>query len=131
MNDRASAHWPAGCKFYEARAIEIRSAGGSDEHRETDVLCFRQTWLTAVIGTFALSPAVAHNWYPITCCTDKDCRELAENKGEVVTETAAGWRLWDGRLIPKDVVKTSPDGKFHLCESRKVILCFFVPPGSS
>jgi hypothetical protein len=76
--------------------------------------------------------ARAHDWYPVSCCSDKDCRPLADAKGESVLETFAGWVLWDGRVITRDAAKVSPDGKFHLCENpSKQILCFFAPPGAS
>ncbi|MBF9235168.1 hypothetical protein [Microvirga alba] len=84
--------------------------------------------------TFFLSAslAMAHSWYPAECCSDRDCRELAEDKGETVDETPDGWQLWDGRVIERGIAKLSPDKKFHLCETEsKTILCFFVPPGAS
>jgi hypothetical protein len=57
---------------------------------------------------------------------------LVEADGETVLETADGWRLWDGRLVKRGMAKLSPDGTFHLFETRsRSILCFFVPPGSS
>ena len=79
------------------------------------------------------APALAHGWYPPWCCSDRDCRELVEARGETVTETAEGWRLWDGRLIRRPYAKPSPDGRFHLCEepTTRAIICFFAPPGAS
>lgn len=78
------------------------------------------------------STALAHDWYPVSCCSEKDCRPLAEARGESVLESLAGWRLWDGRVIARNSAKVSPDGKVHLCESpSKRILCLFAPPGSS
>ena len=78
-------------------------------------------------------PALAHSWYPVWCCNDHDCRELIEARGETVTETAEGWRLWDGRLVKRGVAKMSLDAKFHLCEepTTRAIICFFAPLGSS
>lgn len=75
----------------------------------------------------------AHDWYPTWCCDEHDCRELIEARGETVTETAEGWRLWDGRLIGREHSKMSPDAKFHLCEevTTKAIICFFAPQGAS
>jgi hypothetical protein len=90
---------------------------------------------SAVIGAALIfgTPALSHSWYPAWCCSDHDCRALDEAGGETVTETAKGWKLWDGRIVVKDRVKTSPDEKFHLCEEArtKVIICFFAPPGAS
>jgi hypothetical protein len=78
------------------------------------------------------STAAAHDWYPVACCSQMDCRHLEESKGETVTETTAGWQLWDGRVIARGVGKPSPDNLFHLCErSDRSITCFYAPPGSS
>lgn len=78
------------------------------------------------------SAALAHDWYPSYCCSEKDCRPLTEAKGESVLESTEGYELWDGRTIARSTAKLSPDGQFHLCEnSAKRILCFFAPPGAS
>jgi hypothetical protein len=88
--------------------------------------------LCALATLLGSASAKAHEWYPLNCCSEKDCRALIEANGEIVSETAEGWRLWDGRLVKRGMAKLSPDGKFHLCETRsRSILCFFVPPGSS
>ncbi|NIX78262.1 hypothetical protein [Microvirga terricola] len=95
----------------------------------------RQRFLAIVssVTLFLSAPqAMAHSWYPIECCSDRDCRELAEDQGETVDETPNGWQLWDGRIIARGIAKPSPDKKFHLCETaNKTIICFFVPPGAS
>ncbi|EIM27842.1 hypothetical protein [Microvirga lotononidis] len=93
----------------------------------------RQRTILMIAGWLLSAPALAHSWYPIWCCSDQDCRELREDRGETVTETPEGWRLWDGRLIGRDYAKTSPDAKFHLCEepATRAIICFFAPEGSS
>ena len=78
------------------------------------------------------SVALAHDWYPVSCCSDKDCRALIEESGETVRESAEGWTFWDGRTIARSIAKLSPDRRFHVCESpAKTILCFFAPPGGS
>lgn len=87
-----------------------------------------------VIAALVLGgPAASHGWYPAWCCSEHDCRELIEARGETVTEISEGWMLWDGRLIPRKSAKPSQDPKFHLCEEpkTKAIICFFVPPGAS
>jgi hypothetical protein len=91
-----------------------------------------RSWIAVAAVLFA-APALAHSWYPAWCCNDHDCRELTEAKGETVTETAEGWRLWDGRLVGRDYAKMSPDSKFHLCEepTTHAIICFFAPQGAS
>jgi hypothetical protein len=82
--------------------------------------------------TVRLSLGQGTRLVPVSCCGEKDCRALVEADGETVLETADGWRLWDGRLVKRGMAKLSPDGTFHLFETRsRSILCFFVPPGSS
>jgi hypothetical protein len=93
---------------------------------------FEFTAALAAFGACGSPAALAHDWYPVSCCSEKDCRPLAEAMGESVLESLAGWVLWDGRVITRDAAKVSPDGKFHLCENpSKQILCFFAPPGAS
>jgi hypothetical protein len=88
--------------------------------------------ISAATGLFTVPSAVAHSWYPAACCSTQDCRELVEDKGEMVLETPEGWQLWDGRIVARGKAKPSPDTKFHLCETRaKSIICFFAPPGAS
>lgn len=88
--------------------------------------------LAATLMALGSSTAIAHDWYPISCCSDKDCHALREESGETVTESPEGWKLWDGRIIARGIAKLSPDRRFHLCEtSAKTIICFFAPPGGS
>jgi hypothetical protein len=90
-------------------------------------------WLLApAFVVFGFSSALAHDWYPISCCSDKDCHPLIEESGQTVTESAEGWKLWDGRIIARSLAKLSPDRRFHLCETpSKTVICFFAPPGGS
>jgi hypothetical protein len=53
------------------------------------------------------STALVHSWYPIPCCIDKDCRPSVEESGETVTESAEGWKLWNGRTIAQGIAKLS------------------------
>lgn len=86
-------------------------------------------WLVTSLALGA-SPALAHDWYPVSCCSDRDCRPLLEEGGETVTELRDGWRLWDGRVIARSIARLSPDRRFHICESpARTVLCFFAPPG--
>jgi hypothetical protein len=86
---------------------------------------------TAALAS-GLSAAAAHDWYPVACCSQRDCRHLEEAKGETVLETPKGWQLWDGRLVSRGSAKLSPDSLFHLCElPDRRIICFFAPPGAS
>ncbi len=89
--------------------------------------------MTAAAWFLGATGAPAHDWYPTWCCDDRDCRALAEDRGETVTEAPDGWHLWDGRVIGRSYAKMSPDKKFHLCEegTTKAIICFFAPLGGS
>jgi hypothetical protein len=82
---------------------------------------------------FASAPSVrAHDWYPVNCCSERDCRPLIEANGETVLESSQGWQLWDGRIVSRGSAKMSPDRQFHLCETLSHrIICFFAPPGGS
>ena len=97
----------------------------------------RRGTTSVVVATIVwlLSPSVpaAHSWYPVWCCSEKDCRELSEEKGETVLEAQDGWHLWDGRLVARGIAKPSPDRKFHICEepTTRAIICFFAPPGAT
>lgn len=96
-------------------------------------------WIVVAIAAWiAGSPgwerrAWAHSWYPTWCCSDHDCRELLAARGETVTETADGFRLWDGRFIEREYAKPSQDIRFHICEEpvTRAIVCFFAPQGQS
>ncbi|WP_262032251.1 hypothetical protein [Microvirga sp. Mcv34] len=88
--------------------------------------------LVTSMAALGVSGAVAHDWYPVACCSQRDCRHLEEAKGETVLETPGGWQLWDGRIVPRATARLSPDSLFHLCERPdKRIICFFAPPGAS
>ncbi|WP_201862890.1 hypothetical protein [Microvirga soli] len=96
------------------------------------MVSFKVPAIVAAVCVWA-GAAHAHDWYPAWCCDEHDCRELIEARGETVTETAEGWRLWDGRLVGREYGKASPDTKFHLCEeaTTHAIICFFAPQGAS
>jgi hypothetical protein len=94
----------------------------------------RRTWIIVAASVWiAGMPAWAHSWYPAWCCSDHDCRELLAARGEIVTETSEGFRLWDGRFIGREHAKPSPDIRFHICEEpvTHAIVCFFAPQGQS
>ena len=95
--------------------------------------CWKASAIMVLAAALFGAPAIAHSWYPAWCCSDHDCRELTEARGETVTQTAEGWRLWDGRLVRRRYAKPSPDEHFHMCEepTTKAIVCFFAPPGAS
>jgi hypothetical protein len=73
-------------------------------------------------------PLQAHEWYPWECCSDRDCHPMPP--GRSVVEEHGGYRLYDGRFVPYSKAKSSPDGKYHVCEDNTGrIICFFAPIG--
>jgi hypothetical protein len=120
-------------------------------------------FLLAVIAGLFLIPATitpmaaAHDWYPIECCQEHDCRRVTY--GVDVRETPQGYLTLTGlrQLLPYSDprVRVSPDGAYHLCRHipwatdhrgnrlqgppiidvdkswRKApVICIFVPPPS-
>lgn len=78
--------------------------------------------LALVILGFALivacQPARAHDWYPALCCSGRDCHPTGEVDGArepAARFTPRGWVLHDGKVIPHDKVRQSPDGALHVC----------------
>jgi hypothetical protein len=82
-------------------------------------------------------PSFAHDapsgWtYPLACCSDFDCREVAEAD---VVEGPQGYVIKvTGEVIPMTSrkVRNSPDGQFHWCsvagKTDGRTICLFVPP---
>ena len=81
------------------------------------------------------SPAVAHEWYPVACCSGIDCEPIPQ---DYIHETAAGWEIstfcsmFRPTVCAKGFVKrgdeqASMDGRYHLCFNSLKIICFFVP----
>jgi len=76
--------------------------------------------------------AGAHDWYPRECCSQKDCRELQDWE---VTETNGGYSVASDNSsaiyhTPYAKTRPSQDKKFHKCEGKSTLLCFFAPTGS-
>ena len=46
----------------------------------------------SLAGLFGSIPSIPHDWYPLDCCSNKDCRALVEINGETVLEVPEGWR---------------------------------------
>jgi hypothetical protein len=90
-----------------------------------------------ISASFASLPAAAHDaksgWsYPLACCSDYDCREVAD---AAIEERPEGYVIKvTGEVIPmtSGKVRTSPDGVFHWCSVRGredgKTICLFVPP---
>ncbi len=75
----------------------------------------------------------AHDWYPFSCCSDKDCHPV---DASAVKYTPAGWMVRvTGETIPFKKVRSSPDGRFHICSygglPEAKTICFFAPDAGS
>jgi hypothetical protein len=72
--------------------------------------------------------------YPLSCCSDYDCRQVP---ADWVEERPDGYRIViTGETIPMTSrkVKHSPDGVYHWCSvagsDEGSTICLFVPPRS-
>ena len=63
-----------------------------------------------------LSPAKAHDWYPLSCCSKKDC--FALDQSEVAIERG-GYRIKaTNELVPFNRARQTPSeggGSYHRC----------------
>lgn len=81
----------------------------------------------------ASAHAAPSGWtYPLACCSDFDCREVADAD---VVEGPRGYIIkLTGEVIPMTSrkVRNSPDGQFHWCsvagKADGRTICLFVPP---
>jgi hypothetical protein len=79
---------------------------------------------------------LAHSWYPIECCSEKDCEPIDDGK---VIDLPEGYLFPNGQTVPYRLVKRSPDGKYHWCRYEhtgeiikvKGKYCVFIPFGDS
>ncbi|MCA0425642.1 MAG: hypothetical protein LCH61_20430 [Proteobacteria bacterium] len=97
----------------------------------------------AVIAAILLltTRARAHEWYPIECCSDRDCWIAGDGGAEPEPRaTPSGWVLHDGTLVPYHEARPSPDGRFHVCRHggsvqgaviRAGRVCLWAPQGAS
>ena len=82
----------------------------------------------------AFTPATqAHDWYPYSCCSDRDCHPVPP---EAVQFTPTGWRVrTTGETIPFDKTRFSPDGRYHICsrggKPDGKTICLFTPGSGS
>jgi len=94
-------------------------------------------WIGILLVVALGGTAASHSWYPANCCSDKDCRQLADAENPV--EIAGGFQFPNGRKITYRQVQPSPDEHWHICESPTatevpsglpVLICVFGPIGS-
>ena len=79
---------------------------------------------------------LAHSWYPIECCSETDCEQIEDGK---VIDLPEGYLFPNGQTVPHNLVKRSPDVKYHWCRlpgTGNIIksgdkYCVFIPFGDS
>jgi hypothetical protein len=102
--------------------------------RAMRLLCIAIATLSA--GLLVSMPgALAHDWYPLECCSDRDCApadtvERREDGSYLVTSRGMS------TVIPADYAKwrKSPDGRIHVCirklrSGAEYLVCAFRGPG--
>ena len=91
------------------------------------------TWLGLLAHPQAAHP---HDWYPIECCSDRDCAPA-----DTVVRRDDGSYLVTSRgmsaVIPSDYRqwRNSPDGRIHVCTRKlrsgsEYLVCAFRGPGA-
>jgi hypothetical protein len=71
-------------------------------------------------------PALAHDWYPQQCCSDRDCAPLAAERVKVTPEAY----IIDGiHRVAHNMVRWSPDEQYHGClrGNPPQLFCFWAP----
>ena len=67
---------------------------------------------------------LGHSWYPINCCSDKDCKPV---ECEDLLTTIDGGAKYDKYNFRKDQVYPSQDSKCHVCINHyNTPMCAFV-----
>lgn len=110
-----------------------RRAGRAAAWIEAGAVAIGFVLAVALIAAACLSAlsrrAAAHEWYPYSCCSDKDCRPVPPG---AVRATPAGWLVVaTGETIAFDKARFSPDGQFHVCSYGGLpdgkTICLFAP----
>lgn len=93
----------------------------------------------AVLAVLIADSALAHSWYPLDCCSGKDCAWISDRLVEI---TPGGYRVTlrpgDHPMVKAPVThfveyrkaRPSPDGAYHIClaPGGATFLCLFAPP---
>jgi hypothetical protein len=104
------------------------------------LLCIAIFAISTGLGLIAF-PSAAHahqaaaGWtYPLSCCSNYDCKEVGAG---TVRERPEGFVIETGEVIPygDKRIRHSPDGLFHWCahqagDDMGKTICLFVPPRS-
>jgi hypothetical protein len=85
--------------------------------------------MTRLLLLLALLPsaAMAHSWYPVSCCHDQDCKRVPCDE---LVETQDGYRYGEV-TFSKSAEKPSQDRWCHVCISKAGNgLCVFTLQGT-
>ena len=85
---------------------------------------------------FAIMMLLAHSWYPVECCSEKDCEPL---KADEVRDLPEGYLFPNGQTVPNNLTRQSRDGQYHWCRimGTNIIIksddkyCVFIPHGTT
>jgi hypothetical protein len=61
------------------------------------------------------SAALAHSWYPLECCSERDCYPVPVAKVKAVS---GGWLVEGSTFVRHQDARPSPDGQFHICRHQ-------------
>ena len=79
-------------------------------------------YLASFVKSLDLTSLV-HHWYPLECCSNKDCRPVPCDS---LVETATGY-TYMGMEFLSGKVKPSLDGLCHVCYTEMYTpLCLFI-----
>jgi len=93
-------------------------------------------FFTLWVGVLASLPStLAHDWYPLECCSDRDCAPadtVVRREDGSILVTSRGMSA----TIPADYAKwrRSPDERIHVCirklrSGAEYLVCAFRGPG--
>ncbi len=77
------------------------------------------------------------DWYDPACCSQQDCRPLAEDELPAFFRSPDGevWAEWKGMKFTQKQFKPSQDERYHVCfipddgEGYANPLCLYIPSG--
>lgn len=76
-------------------------------------------WLSLALALAAGAPETrAHSWYPTSCCGLADCWPMGTDSDAKEPDPKlvhGGYETFDGKFVPHDETRPSPDGRFHIC----------------
>lgn len=84
--------------------------------------------------SFQVRKALAHDWYPASCCSGHDCHPIETD--ELIEQADGSWVYLPTKTVfPKDKIHPSRDNKFHVCIgtyefNKGQPLCAFILQGS-